>query len=160
VRILRGGLAALLLFAPFGARAQDAAAARAFVRHLYAAYHGDGPDYLGRQAGAVFAKPLLQLIRRDAAETPPGDVGALDGDPICGCQDFDGLRDLDVVIARGDAGHAHATVHFRISGERRTVNLDLVAADGHWRVSDVHTADTPSLVSLLTRSLSGAHPKE
>lgn len=153
------GVAALVLAAPSVAQAQDAPSAREFARGLYGAYHGHGPDYLGRQADAVFAPALLRLIRRDAAETPAGDVGALDGDPICDCQDFDGLRNVDVRIAGGANGHARATIRFQITGQRRTVGLDLVAVGGHWRVSDVHTADTPSLVRLLTRSLSERHRK-
>lgn len=142
------------------AHAQDTASADTFVRSLYAAYHGAGPDYLGRQAGAVFAPPLLRLIRRDAGQTPAGDAPNLDGDPICDCQDSGGLKLIDVKIEGGAAGHATATARFRIAADRRTVRLDLAAVQGHWRVSDVHTAETPSLVSFLTRSLRAAPPKD
>lgn len=151
---------AAVVFAAGGAHAQDARSADAFVRQLYAAYHGDGPDYLGRQAASVFAPPLLALIRRDAAETPAGDVGALDGDPICDCQDFGGLRLLSVKVEKAPSGETRADVHLRISREPRAVQLDLITVHGHWRVSDVHTAETPSLVSLLTRSLRAVHPKD
>ena len=137
------------------AAAQDAASADAFVRHLYAAYHGAGPDYLGRQAGAVFAPPLLRLIRRDAAETPAGDAPNLDGDPICDCQDAGGLKLTEVKVEGGADGHATATVRFRIAADRRTVRLDLAAVQGHWRVSDVHTAETPSLAAFLRRHSGG-----
>ncbi|HEX3364068.1 DUF3828 domain-containing protein [Phenylobacterium sp.] len=142
------------------AAAQDAASADAFVRSLYAAYHSARPDYLGRQAGAVFARPLLRLIRRDAAQTPAGDAPNLDGDPICDCQDSAGLKLTDVKVEGGDGHHATATVRFRIAADRRTVTLDLAAVQGHWRVSDVHTAEMPSLVSFLTRSLRISHPKD
>jgi hypothetical protein len=142
------------------APAQDAASANAFVRSLYAAYHGDGPDYLGRQAGAVFAPSLLRLIRRDAAQTPAGDAPNLDGDPICDCQDFGGLKLTDVKVEGGQGGHATATARLRISADRRTVKLDLIAVQGHWRVSDVHTAETPSLVSFLTQSLRAGPSKD
>jgi hypothetical protein len=153
VRVGRYAFAVLLALSPVVASAQDAAGADRFVRGLYDAYHGRGPDYLGHQAKAVFAPPLLKLIRRDAARTPPGDVGALDGDPICDCQDFDGIRDVDVKISGGAGGRARATIQFSISKERRAVRLDLVAVQGHWRVSDVHTAETPSLIALLGQSL-------
>lgn len=159
-RTLGCGVTALVFALPSAVRAQDAGQARAFVRGLYEAYRGKGPDYLGRQAPAVFAPPLLRLIRRDAAQTPPGDVGALDGDPICDCQDFGGIRNVDVKVAGGGDGHARATVRFRLSTERRVMKLDLVVVQGHWRVSDVHTADMPSLMAFLTRSLGGAHPKK
>jgi hypothetical protein len=160
MRTLTCAIAGALLAAASAAAAQDAASADAFVHGLYAAYHGAGPDYLGRQAGAVFAPSLLRLIRRDAAKTPAGDAPNLDGDPICDCQDAGGLKLTDVKVEGGASGQATATVRFRISGSRRTVRLDLAAVQGHWRVSDVHTAETPSLVSYLTRSLSAAHPKD
>src|SRR4051794_24591324 len=80
---------ALLLLAPGVSAAQDLAAARAFVTGLYAPYrHGDGPRYLDRDAAKAFTPALRALIKAEAAATPAGDVGALDGDPICDCQDF------------------------------------------------------------------------
>jgi hypothetical protein len=160
MRTLAGWISAAALVAVGGAHAQDAASADAFVRGLYAAYHGAGPDYLGRQAGTVFAPPLLRLIRRDAAATPAGDAPDLDGDPICDCQDSGGLMLVDVKIKGGAGGRAVATASFRIAADRRAVKLDLAAVQGHWRVSDIHTAETPSLVAYLTRSLRAAHPKD
>jgi hypothetical protein len=73
-----------------GASAQTPADGRAFVTGLYGAYNGGEPDYLGRQAGAVFSPRLLSLVRKDQAATPEGEVGALDWDPICDCQDSTG----------------------------------------------------------------------
>jgi hypothetical protein len=160
MRLARYGIAALVFVGAHSAGAEDLPAAQAFVEGLYSAYHGAGPDYLGRQAKATFAPALLRLIRRDAAQAGPGNVGALDGDPICDCQDSGGLRNVRVTVSGGGKGRAQATVRFQISSEWRAVKLDLVAIQGHWRVGDVHTADTPSLASYLTRSLSGAHLKE
>ena len=147
-------LAVLIGAGPWtAATAQDLPQARAFVTGLYQAYHGDGPDYLGRQAASVFAPPLLRLIRRDAAETSAGEVGAIDGDPICDCQDFGGLHNLTVAVTGGAPGHARAIARFQFGAEWRTVRLDLVAVGGHWRVGDVRTAETPSLAALLERGL-------
>ncbi len=147
-------LAALVLGLASSARAQDLASAHGFVAGLYGAYHGSGPDYLGRQAKATFSPPLLSLLRR--ATAPKDEVGALDGDPICDCQDFR-ISKVDVQIAAGSSGKAVATARFRNFGEPQKVTLDLVALDGHWRVSDVHTTNTPSLVAYLRQSLRGHH---
>lgn len=153
MRILNCGLAALaLVAAPLAAQAQDLPAAQTFVAHLYAAYNSGRlgyPDYAGRQASAVFAPALLRLIRRDAAETPEGYVGALDGDPICDCQDPGGLHNLTVRMSGDGIGRAHAVARFQFETEWRTVKLDLVAVRGRWRISDVHVADMPSLVAFL-----------
>jgi hypothetical protein len=134
------------------ASAQDLPEARAFVTGLYQAYNGDGPDDLGRQAASVFAPPLLRLIRRDAARTPAGELGAIDGDPICDCQDFAGPHNLTVAVTGGATGQARAIARFQFGAEWRTVKLDLVVVPGHWRVGDVHTAATPSLTALLQHS--------
>ena len=152
VRAARSALAALVLLAPSLARAQDAGDAARFVRGLYGAYHGKGPDYLGRQAPATFSPGLLRLIRQAAAQTPAGEVGALDGDPICDCQDF-GVSRLAVTVSEVAGGRAQATARFRNLGDPRTVRLDLAAIRGHWRVDDIHTTDTPSYAAYLRQSL-------
>jgi hypothetical protein len=141
------------------ARAQDAASAQTFVTGLYAAYrHHPGPDYLGPVAKDVFSARLLALIRRAALAN--GEVGALDGDPICDCQDASGLRlrELTTVsqaIAGRPSGKLIATVRLRGPDGSRTLRLDLIAVDGHWRVDDVHTHDTPSLAAYLRQHAGG-----
>ena len=150
------GVAALILALAPAATAQDLPAAHAFVAKLYAAYHGDGPDYLGGQAKAVFSPSLLRLLRRDRAATPAGEVGALDGDPICDCQDF-GISKVEVTVEAVGAGRARATAHFLNFTEWQTIRLDLVAFQGHWRVNDIHSLDMPSLAAFLKRSLAKSH---
>ena len=148
---------AALIFASASAslaRAQDLTAAHGFVSGLYAAYHGRGPDYLGRQAKTVLSPRLLALVRLDAARTPAGDIGALDGDPICDCQDASGLRITNLKISGGD-GRAVATVRLRFPDGPRTLRLDLVALDGRWRVDDVHSESMPSLVKYLQQHAGG-----
>lgn len=157
MRLAKYSLAVLIFGSAPLARAQDLGAAHEFVAGLYAAYHGTGPDYLGREAKGTFSPQLLRLIRRAAAATPANEVGALDGDPICDCQDSGGVRMADMKLTGGGLGRVTATVHLRFPDEFRTLRLDLIAVDGHWRVSDVHTKDTPSLVAYLTQSLRKPH---
>lgn len=147
-------LAALVLATPGSGAAQDLASARTFVEGLYGAYHGDGPDYVGRQAKRVFSPALLALIHRDKARTPRGDVGALDGDPICDCQDFE-ITKVIVTVEPAGAGRATARAQFLNFGKPQTVRLDLVVGPGGWRVDDVHTPDTPSLARFLRRHAGG-----
>ena len=140
-------LAALLAIAG-AAQAQSLADARGFVAGLYGAYAHSQPNYLGRRARQVFSPRLLGLIRKDAREAH-GEVGALDGDPICDCQDWGqtGVERLDV-MPRG-AGRATAAVRFRNLGRTTALTLDLVSVAGRWRIDDIHTPDTPSLARYL-----------
>jgi hypothetical protein len=149
---LCAALAALSVPAPV--RAQGDQAARAFTRRLYEAYRSGAPDYLGRDARRTFAPRLLTLILRDRASAPPGEVGLLDGDPICDCQDAGGLRLTGLAITTAGSGQARARVTLRFPpAETRVLILDLAAERGEWRVADVHAPETPSLVRYLEQGL-------
>jgi hypothetical protein len=148
-------LAMVLTGWPLAGHGQTLADAGAFVRRIYRPYqHGSGPDYLGPQGRKVFSPRLLELIRRDQRLTPKGDVPSLDGDPICDCQDPGGMTRPKIAISRSGPMRAEAKVSFKLDTEPRDLTLDLVAVDGRWRVDDVHSKDTPSLVRFLT----DAHP--
>lgn len=137
------------------AAAQDLAAAKAFVAQLYAAYgKPPGPDYHGRQAKDVFSPALLDLMRREAAQTPKGEVGALEGDPICNCQDYE-IRGVTIVATMAGPGRATVIASFRNHGQPQSVGLDLVWSQERWRVDDVHARDMLSLVKLLEGGLLG-----
>jgi hypothetical protein len=137
------------------AAAQDLGVAKSFVTTLYAAYaKPPGPDYLGRQAKDTFSPALLELMRREAARTPKGEVGALDGDPICNCQDYE-ITGVSVAVTATGPDRATAVVGFRNFGEAQSVGLDLVWAQGRWRVDDVHAREMLSLVKLLEGALAG-----
>ena len=149
MRICRSiGCVAVLAMATM-AGAQSLESAQGFVAGLYHAYERSQPNYLGRRAAGVFSPRLLGLIRRDARDAH-GEVGALDGDPICDCQDADGLRLTALSVAPTGPGRAAARVRLRFPDGPRAMTLDLTAVGGQWRVDDVHTKDTPSLVQLLS----------
>ncbi|HUO12618.1 MAG TPA: hypothetical protein VMU37_07670 [Caulobacteraceae bacterium] len=119
---------------------------RAFVTRLYGRYAHGQPDYAGKDAPSVFTSRVIRLIDRDRARTPPGDVGALDGDPICDCQDDSGLKLVRLDVRASGPETATAAAHLRFAGgEQQTVRLDLVRTG--------HTTDMPSLVRLLSAPL-------
>ena len=140
---------AILAGAP-AAEAQTLGEARSFVTGLYRAYERTPQvNYLGSRAPTIFSPRLLALIRRDE-QSAKGDVGALDGDPICDCQDPDGIRLVDLDVGPAGPGRATARVQVRFAeGRAEAMTLDLVSVRGRWRIDDVHTPETPSLVRLL-----------
>ena len=124
-------LALLIALLASPAAAQDLDAAKAFVTGLYAAYATPPvPDYLGRQAKDTFSPALLDLMRRDAARTPKGEVGTLDGDPICNCQDQE-IGGVSVVVTAAGASRATAIVGFRNFGAatNRSYSIPLIPAN-------------------------------
>ncbi len=132
--------------------------ARRFVQGLYAGYQHGEPDYLGKGADRVFSVRLLGLIRADQKATPDGDVGALDGDPICDCQDQQ-ITDVVVDVTPLAPGHVRARVRFHNLGQPHDMTLDLAMGRRGWRVDDIHTKDTPSLIRYLRDNRARPSPR-
>jgi hypothetical protein len=112
-----------------------------FLRDLYDHYNqGDGnaPD-LQRRDAAILADPqLLALIKRDH-ELVPREVGAYDGDPICSCQDTDGMSVGNIRIVQQNMRSAKAKVSLNFDGDRKYYILDyhLVWSNGAWRIHNI-----------------------
>lgn len=128
--------------------------ARAFVEGLYANYKSASfcPTCDGRER--FFDASLSRLLEADAKQAD-GEVGAFDGDPVCQCQDADGMTAKVVSIALAPPKSAVAKVELRFvharPAETRHVTFDLALEGGRWRIHDVHSADTPSLRALLAK---------
>ena len=139
-------LGLVLVAVPGGARAETA---RAFLERTYAGYvHGTFNPL--DHADSYFAPSLAKEIRLDSAG---GEVGYLDGDPLCDCQDISGLKpQVEWVRMRGrGAADARVLLDFGTPDERR-VSLKLVLTGRGWRVQDVATKEEPSLLAALRRS--------
>ncbi|QYE33865.1 YbjP/YqhG family protein [Polymorphobacter sp. PAMC 29334] len=146
--MIRALLAATMLLAAPVLAAE--ATPTTFVTALYHAYDKPDADPLGRGAGKVFSPSLLALVR--AARAPNGEVGKLDFDPICACQDADGLRLLSVTTKHVFGKNANVVSKFRISATERVVDLTLIKTTAGWRVDDVSSAGVGSLRRLLADS--------
>jgi hypothetical protein len=133
--------------------AQDPNGARKFVERLYSQYERpvspDGPNILGESANGIFTPTLLRLIRKDQATTPDGFAPKLDLDPVCACQDSDGLHLLNLTITPVSSG---ATARVTISYSDQTkqeLRLSLQETPQGWRIDDIATQETPSLRGFL-----------
>ena len=146
--------------------AQDAASAKSFLGSLYRQYGkgGKGVALSGPQARKVFHPSLLALMRADEKANGPDQVGVLDGDPLCSCQDWDALRDLKIDVDSPVAGRTVARVSFAlfagkdgIPEDRRKLEIILMSQQEQWRVWDVLDRSEPghpfALRAELTRDL-------
>ena len=150
---------ALALAAGSPASAADLAGARAFVAQLYSHY-GDPAkavfDPTGADAKTVFDPSMVALFHKNARLTPKGDIGAIDGDPICDCQDDGGMRSR-IVAARmvaADTATAEVELVFALAKppEVRRLTLTLVTIHGQWRIYDIHSKETPSFRAYLVKA--------
>ncbi len=123
--------------------------AKGFVTGLYESYQH--PDVFSSLApafeGKIFSPSLLILIRADQHQ-PPGNVGKLDFDPVCDCQDPDGLK-LIKIVAPAAVGRLSAVATFSLGGRIRIIHLDLADTDAGWRVDDISSPDVGSLRRFL-----------
>lgn len=124
---------------------------KAYMERVYASYRDknfspfDHPD-------RYFAPMLLGAIKEDA-RLAHGEVGYVDGDPICQCQDTDGLHARVSRVTKQGATRALAEVilDFTDSTARR-VKFSLVRTDAGWRIADVSSPDEPSFLGAIEKS--------
>ncbi|HEX9965437.1 MAG TPA: hypothetical protein VGB04_10700 [Allosphingosinicella sp.] len=139
-------LLAALLLAP----APAAETPRAFVERLYAGYRQPDYDPLA-DPGLIFAPSLVAAMAEDS-RLSRDEVGYMDADPLCQCQDAAGLRPLVREVRPSGRSAATADILLRFPGaDRRDLSLRLVRTGAGWRVADVVTADEPSLLGSLRR---------
>ncbi|MEA2998685.1 MAG: hypothetical protein QOK17_518 [Sphingomonadales bacterium] len=122
---------------------------RHFVERLYAGYRRQDYSPLARPT-LVFAPPLAAAISEDR-RLSGDEVGFLDGDPVCDCQDPAGLRArIAELPPRGPAeATIRVTLRFGQSREGRLLTLRLARTAAGWRIADVATPDSPSLLQDL-----------
>ncbi len=127
-----------------------------FVRSLYARYapneemDGESPEY---QDENVYTPAVLALMARDR-RLHDGELGFIDADWICQCQDPEGVRLRDVRVTPTGPRRARAAVRFDFTTPRseRRLRLDLERTARGWRVADVVPEGDPGLVAGLRRS--------
>jgi hypothetical protein len=149
---------ALTTVAP--ARAADVQAARAFLERLYAHYRpATGAwafDPTGTNAADVFDPSMIAFFRENARLTPKGDEGAIEGDPICDCQDSGGMRSriLAFWLVAPDTAMADVDLIFSAASppEVRRLTITLVTIHGQWRIYDISSKDMPSFRAYLIKA--------
>lgn len=97
-------------------------------------YFGDGGEK------AITSVRMQKALTLNDNLTLPGNIGWLDYDPVCDCQDYGDLVLENVAIPQTDADHATAIVRFRLykeDKEKTTQTLKMVAENGRWVIDDV-----------------------
>jgi hypothetical protein len=142
----------LLLAAVAPAASPPGETPRAFVERLYAGYRRSDYSPLARPERA-FAPALVAAIREDS-RLSRDEVGFMDADPLCECQDPAGLHASLVSLKQaGAAAVARVAIRFGPApappDSRRALTLSLVRTPAGWRVADIASLDQPSLLADL-----------
>ena len=141
----------ILAFLAAAAAAQSAETPRQFVTRVYASYRS--PDFSPFTHPTRYFAPQLVAAMKEDARLAHGEVGYLDSDPVCQCQDSTGLNADVAMLSRPSPGTAKAKIHIAFEGgDIRDFWLDLVHTGRGWRIADVNSADEPSLLAALDKA--------
>lgn len=134
--------------------ADDNASAKRFLRQIYASYANDGPgvpnDSLAQ--ADIYDASLIALMQADQ-DAADGEVGYLNGDPLCDCQDWGDIRIQSLVFKPVNGERLTATLVLKdlSTGEGRNLDLLLHRTARGWRVEDCINGEG-SLAENLRRS--------
>lgn len=123
----------------------------AFLARIYDTFSHDdlSTGFIGEHGPKrIASKAFIAVLDEDQALTLPGDMGYLDANPICQCQDYENLVVTKIVILSNDNQKSQATVTFRaFSNDSSTITtrFNLVAENGQWFIDDIFDTDQNSV---------------
>lgn len=95
-----------------------------------------------------FTKATADMIWKDATTTNPGEVGALDFDPLYNTQDLS-VKDFAIGKAQIQNDTAKIRVTYTNIKTKITIDHTLVQENGNWKIKDIDYGDNSTLVSIL-----------
>jgi hypothetical protein len=121
---------------------------RTLVEQVYAAELGSTGQstIVSKTANSYYSPSLLNLVKQDQDRAGDGYVGYLDYDPLCSCQETDGMsvKSIEITLQAANKATAKVTLH-RSEPTADTITLNLILLPQGWRIEDISTHDTPSL---------------
>ena len=122
-----------------------------YIEHLYARY--SDPSFNPLANPDLYFAPKLVAAIVDDSRLANGEVGYLDGDPVCQCQDPAGLEAVVANERMIGADKAEVRVSIGLTGyQSRPATFRLVMTKAGWRIADVSSVDEPSLLRALEQS--------
>ena len=141
----------MILLALLAALAQPVETPRHFLDRVYASYRNSNFSPF-KHPGRYFAPRLLAAINEDS-RLAHGEVGYLDGDPLCQCQDTAGLHARVASVRSLGSGRANAEVILDYPDNTPArIRLSLTLTNAGWRIADVSANGELSLLRALTQS--------
>lgn len=131
------------------APAAAATAPDAWLKTLYARY-ADEDFNLFEKPEQWFDPALLAAMKENDDLTPDDEVGAVDHDPVCQCQDFSGMQSRVAGAQFDSATTATGMVDLWWgTADQRRITIELWLVKGDWRIHDIRGADGYSFLAYV-----------
>jgi Protein of unknown function (DUF3828) len=123
------------------------------VRELYRV-HNNGRGHVFDAKGKkyiykFFDQKLADLIWKEVTQTPEGEVGNLDFDPLYNAQDTKITNfQIGKPVVQGDTSTVLVT--FRNFGQRTTITFEMNKGKEGWKIGNVLYGDKSDLVKILS----------
>ena len=134
-------------------RVQPTKSPDSVIRELYRV-HNNGKGHVFEAKGKkyiykFFDQRLADLIWKDITETPEGEVGNLDFDPLYNAQDT-GITNFQIgkPVAEGDK--STVLVRFRNFGQRTSIKFETQNGREGWKIKNVIYSDKADLIKILS----------
>ncbi len=123
------------------------------IRDLYRV-HNNGRGHLFEARGKVslykfFDKQLADLILKDIHDTPAGDVGNLDFDPLYNAQDMK-ITQFQIGSPALEGDKATVVVSFKNIGKLTKVKFRMVKRKQAWKIENIDYGDDLDLIKILS----------
>jgi hypothetical protein len=131
---------------------------RTYMERVFASYRD--PNFSPFDHPEHYFAPRLAAAMKEDSRLAHGEVGYLDGDPICQCQDAEGMKARIERVTTQSADRAKVRVIIDwVDSTARRVTFALVRLKAGWRIADVSASDEPSLLQALEQANRKARAK-
>lgn len=158
MKTIRSSLIPLLvilatLFSIAAQRARPTNSPDSVVRELYR-IHNNGRGHVFDAKGKkhiykFFDQALADLIWKEITQTPEGEVGNLDFDPLYNAQDT-GITNFRIGKPLIEGDTSTVLVTFRNFGQRMTIKFEMNKVQEGWKIKNVLYGDKTDLVKMLS----------
>jgi hypothetical protein len=134
-------------------RVQPASSPDRVVRELYRV-HNNGRGHVFDKKGKkyiyqFFDQKLAELIWKELTETPEGEVGNLDFDPLYNAQDT-GITNFQIAKPAVEGDESTVSVNFRNFGQRTTIRFQMQKTKAGWKIENILYGDKSDLIQILS----------
>ncbi len=137
------------------------AAAEPLIADLYKQHDAEKGPFRERKRAVVdkyFAKPLADMIWKDQ-QTPPGEMGMLDFDPLYDGQDIS-VKKFSIGTATVSGDKANVRVSFENYGEKKALTYQIVRQGDSYKIADIKYSSGFTLLGVFRENLKAEKPGE